>query len=93
MNQQPLQTELDRLNVHPVNLGVRSIADGRAELQGSLLIYWGAFKTVDAAWLLSVLAALPNDAGPRVTMESIAAAHAENLAGVAWPAAAAPDRP
>ncbi len=72
-----IQTELVRLQLHPVNLDVVSEENGQVLLRGSLLTFWKVPKTVEAAWFLHLLTTLPNNLGPESTMNAFAAAIAE----------------
>ena len=68
-----IQSELTRLQIHPVNLAA-SAGDGRlVTLEGSLLKYWNMPATVNGQWLLEALQALPDAAGPEQVMKSLAA--------------------
>lgn len=71
-----IQSELVRLQMHPVNLGVTTKDDRLVALRGSLLHYWSVPETADARWLLDVLRVLPDAAGPTVVMTAFCAAHA-----------------
>lgn len=77
MDIRDIQNELDRLNVHPVNLGALSVDAGQVVLRGSLLTPWNVPAVVDGTWFLNVLNQLPDAAGGRATMESFCEAHAE----------------
>jgi hypothetical protein len=69
-----IQLELVRLQLHPVNLGV-SAGDGRfVTLRGSLLHYWKMPAIIDGQWLLGVLQALPDFAGPERVMNALSTA-------------------
>jgi hypothetical protein len=71
-----IQTELARLQVHPVNLTVVSgTDDGLVTLTGSLLRYWVVPPNVDGPWLLAELQGLPDAAGPEGVMNWIVAAY------------------
>lgn len=76
---QSIQTELIRLQLHPVNLGVVSEAEGVVSLSGSLMEFWKVPKTVDGNWFLNMLKALPDNHGPKATMDAFFAAHKENF--------------
>lgn len=66
-----IQLELMRLQMHPVNLGV-SPADGPSvTLRGSLLNYWKMPAIIDGQWLLGILQALPDAAGPERVMNAL----------------------
>jgi hypothetical protein len=71
---QAIRSELDRLNLHPVNLGVSSVEGNQVRLGGSLLPYWDVPSTVEAPWFIAFLSKLPDGAGGRATMEAFAAA-------------------
>ncbi len=71
---QTIQTELVRLQLHPVNLDVVSEVEGQATLRGSLLAFWKVPRTVEANWFLEFLRGLPNNLGPEATMNAFAAA-------------------
>jgi hypothetical protein len=71
-----IQSELVRLQIHPVNLRVLT-QDGRlVALGGSLLHYWTAPKSIEAQWLLDALRTLPDAAGATVVMTAICSANA-----------------
>ncbi|HTQ38149.1 MAG TPA: hypothetical protein VMJ32_03925 [Pirellulales bacterium] len=70
MLSQSIQTELRRLQLHPVNLDVVSEIDGNIVLQGSLLRSWQVPRCIDGQWFLKVLMGLPDLAGPKVTMDA-----------------------
>ena len=69
-----IQSELVRLQIHPVNLGVTTRDEHLVALGGSLRHYWTIPETVDAQWLLDVLRALPDAAGATVVMTAFTAA-------------------
>lgn len=73
-----IRKQLDRLNLHPVNLGVSSVDADQVHLGGSLLPYWDVPNSVDGPWLLGVLSDLPDAAGGKATMEAFFAAHVQN---------------
>ncbi len=66
-----LQTDLLRLQLHPVNFGVTAADDGHVALHGSLLKYWSLPGTIDGQWLLGILVKLPDAAGPETVMNAI----------------------
>ena len=69
-----IQSELMRLQIHAVNLGV-SAGDGRSvTLRGSLLSYWKVPTTIDGQWLLGILQTLPDAAGPERVMNALCTA-------------------
>ncbi|MDX1930188.1 MAG: hypothetical protein SFV81_26910 [Pirellulaceae bacterium] len=72
--QHSIQTELLRLQLHPVNLDVVSEENGQAVLRGSLLNFWKVPKTVDSVWFLELLTSLADKLGPEATMNAFAAA-------------------
>ena len=71
-----IQSELVRLQIHPVNLDVTTQDEQLVALGGSLLHYWTVPKVVDAQRLLDVLQSLPDAAGATVVMTAICAAYA-----------------
>lgn len=71
-----IQTQLVRLQIHPVNLDVTTQDEQLVALGGSLLHYWPVPKAVDGQRLLDVLRALPDAAGATVVMTAICAAYA-----------------
>lgn len=75
---QSIQTELLRLQLHPVNLDVVSEEDGKATLRGSLLTFWKVPKQVDSAWFLDLLSGLKDKLGPEATMNAFAAGFAKD---------------
>ncbi len=83
-----LQSELLRLQMHPVNLAVSAGDGALVTLRGSLLSSWKVPSLVDGSWLLEVLRPLPDDAGPVIVMSAICDA----MSGVVDPAAADGDR-
>ena len=69
-----IQSELVRLQIHPVNLSV-SAGDGPlVTLRGSLLNYWKMPEIIDGQWLLGILQALPDAAGPEIVMNALCTA-------------------
>ena len=82
-----IQSELVRLQIHPVNLAATTQDEHVVALGGSLLHYWTVPKVVNAQWLLEVLRPLPDAAGATVVMTAICSAHASELGELA-PAAA-----
>lgn len=82
-----LQSELLRLQMHPVNLAV-SAGDGvLVTLRGSLLSCWKVPSLVDGTWLLEILRPLADGAGPVIVMSAISDA----MSDVLKPAAASGD--
>ena len=75
-----IQTELLRLQLHPVNLSVSAKDDCLVALRGSLLQCWKMPATVDGNWLLGVLQGLPDAAGPRIVMNALVTARAAEAA-------------
>jgi hypothetical protein len=73
-----IQSELVRLQMHPVNLSVVSEEVPHVTLRGSLLKYWNMPAIVEAQWLLARLQSLPDAAGPQVVMSALC----ETAAGV-----------
>jgi hypothetical protein len=69
-----LQTELTRLQLHPVNLTVAAKDDPHVALRGSLLQYWKVPAVVDGEWLLGILQGLPDAAGAAVVMKALSTA-------------------
>jgi len=69
-----LQSELVRLQMHPVNLGVSAGDDRLVTLRGSLLNYWNVPTIIDGQWFLEILQALPDAAGPERVMNALCAA-------------------
>ncbi len=74
MTKDLIQSELARLQLHPVNLGVTAVDDQRVSLQGSLMQYWSVPDSMEGAWLLALLKGLPDAAGPQVVMTALNAA-------------------
>ena len=70
----PIQAELVRLQLHPVNLGVSAKDDRLITLRGSLLQYWKLPAELDGKWFLDILRSLPDAAGPEVVMNALSAA-------------------
>ena len=81
MLSQAIQTELCRLQLHPVNLHVVSEIDGNVLLQGSLLQSWHVPQSIDGQWFLKLLTSLPNLAGPKVMMDAYYEAYTAEGAG------------
>ena len=81
MLSQSIQTELLRLNLHPVNLDAVSEVDGNVVLRGSLLKSWQVPASIDAQWFLKVLTGLPDLAGPEATMDAYYEAYTAEGAG------------
>jgi hypothetical protein len=77
----PIQTELRRLNLHPVNLDVVSEIDDSVLLRGSLLGMWQVPKSIDGHWFLKLLTGLPDSAGPKATMDAYYEAYTAEGAG------------
>ena len=72
---QAIRAELERLQLHPVNLSV-SVKDGqRFAFGGSLLRYWSLPPNVDGDWLLAELRGLPDATGVEAVMTSLVTAH------------------
>jgi hypothetical protein len=69
----PIQQELMRLQMHPVNLAVQACEGRTVTLRGSLLHYWKVAPCIDGQLLLEVLQALPDAAGPTLVMNAISA--------------------
>jgi hypothetical protein len=66
-----IQSELLRLQMHPVNLDVRA-GEGRSVLlRGSLLNYWKIPAKFDGDGFLAMLQALPDAAGPELVMNAL----------------------
>ena len=74
---QEIQTELDRLQIHPVNLHVSGTDDDKVVLAGSLLPFWSIPQVIGGEWLLTRLKGLPMASGPKATMDALFPAHAE----------------
>jgi len=70
-----IHAELDRLQVHAVNLRVKMKDDRLVALQGSLLQYWSLPPSLDGQWLLAQLQELRDAAGPEAVMNALVAAH------------------
>ena len=66
-----IRSELVRLELHSVNLGVSLKDDRLVALRGSLLQYWKIPKVIDGHWFLGILQALPDAAGPQVVMTAL----------------------
>ena len=74
-----IQAELRRLQLHPINLDA-STGEGRnILLTGSLLAHWTVPRSVDGEWFLALLHTLPDDAGPKATMNAFHSAHSEQV--------------
>ena len=72
----PIRAELERLQLHSVNLSVEGLDDQFVALHGSLLAYWKKLPDrLSGPWLLEQLRALPDAAGPVAVMEALLAAH------------------
>ncbi len=69
-----IQSELVRLQIHPVNLAAMTRDEHVVALSGSLRHYWTIPEAVDAQWLLDVLRPLPDAAGATVVMTALTAA-------------------
>jgi hypothetical protein len=80
-----IQSELVRLQIHPVNLAATAQDEHLVALGGSLLHYWTVPRIVNSQCLLDILRALPDAAGATVVMTAICAAHASELAPAAAP--------
>jgi hypothetical protein len=74
-----IQSELVRVQIHPVNLDVTTQDGQLVALGGSLLRYWTLPKVVDAQGLLDVLRAQPDAAGATIVMTALCAANASAL--------------
>ena len=74
-----IQSELARVQIHPVNLDVTTQDGPLVALDGSLLRYWRLPKAVNAQGLLDVLRAQADRAGATVVMTAICAANASAL--------------
>ena len=81
MLSESIQTELRRLQLHPVNLDVVSEIDGSVLLKGSLLRSWQVPKSIDGQWFLKMLTVLPDLAGPQATMDAYYEAYTAAGAG------------
>lgn len=80
---QEIRAELERLQLHSVNLNV-SVKDGeRLALGGSLLRYWSLPPFVDGEWLLAELRGLPDATGVEAVMTSLVAAHDKTAKAIA----------
>lgn len=87
-----IQSELVRVQIHPVNLDVTTQDGQLVTLGGSLLRYWTVPKAVDAQGLLDVLRSLPDAAGATVVMTAVCAAYTsapQSVLGELEPGAAA----
>jgi hypothetical protein len=69
-----IRAELERLQLHSVNLSVAALDDQRVALHGSLLSYWKLPDRLPGPWLREQLQALPDAAGPVAVMEALLAA-------------------
>ena len=69
-----IKEELLRLQLHPVNLEALAEDGADVVLKGSLLAFWPVPKLVDGAWFLHVLKGLPDQSGPKATMDAFCAA-------------------
>jgi hypothetical protein len=70
----PIRAELERLQLHSVNLSVEALDDQFVALHGSLLAYWKKLPDrLSGPWLLEQLRALPDAAGPVAVMEALLA--------------------
>lgn len=76
-----MQSELLRLQMHPVNLAVSAGDGSLVTLRGSLLPCWKVPSLVDGSWFLDILQPLPDAAGPEVVMTAICAAMTSMLQG------------
>jgi hypothetical protein len=76
-----IRRELQRLNLHPVNLDVVSEIDDNVLLRGSLLGMWQVPKSIDGRWFLKMLTCLPDSAGPKATMDAYYDAYMAEGAG------------
>lgn len=68
-----VRAELERLQLHTVNLRVEMQDEHFVALHGSLLAYWQLPHRLPAAWLLERLRELPDAAGPVAVMEGLLA--------------------
>ncbi len=73
MDLDTIQSQLKRLQIHPVNLAVAAGEGSCVTLRGSLLNYWKVPSIIDGLWLLGILQALPGDAGPERVMSALCA--------------------
>jgi hypothetical protein len=73
-----IQSELLRLQMHPVNLGVVAGDGAPVTLRGSLLHYWKISASIDGPSFLRILRALPDAAGPEQVMKALIAAQPLN---------------
>ena len=69
-----IQSELLRLQMHPVNLGVAAGDGASVTLRGSLLNYWKMPASIDGPSFLGILQGLPDAAGPEQVMNALYAA-------------------
>lgn len=76
-----VQSELARLQMHPVNLAVAAAEGSLLTLRGSLLNYWKLPATVDGPWFLGILQTLPDAAGPQQVMRALCPAAQVSEAG------------
>ncbi len=74
-----IRAELERLQVHAVNLGVELNDDHHVNLRGSLLQYWKLPRCHDGKWLLEQLQVLPDAAGPQAVMNALTVALEQNI--------------
>jgi len=82
MLHEQIQTELRRLQLHPVNLDATVGENGKVLLKGSLLAHWAVPQIIDGQWFLTMLNGLPDIAGPEATMNAYCAAYAEQSCAV-----------
>jgi hypothetical protein len=75
-----IRAELERLQVHAVNLGVELKDDRQVNLRGSLLQYWKLPRCLDSKWLLDQLQLLPDTAGPQALMNALTVALEQSAA-------------
>ncbi len=69
-----IQSELMRLEMHPVNLNVSAGEGDLVTLRGSLLHYWKLPAAIDGPWFLGLLRTLPDAAGPERVMSALSTA-------------------
>ncbi len=66
-----IESELKRLQIHPVNLHVSAGENEQVLLGGSLVPYWTVPTSLESDWLLARLKELPIAAGPQATMNAL----------------------
>jgi hypothetical protein len=74
-----IQAELERLQLHPVNLGVSTEDGDLITLRGSLLQYWKLPTCLDSQCLLTQLQRLSDDAGPQAVMSGLMTAFGKEI--------------